>query len=154
MKKIQEDHILFEVYLVQSRCSREGPGPSTRQSALPSLRIKGGRLGGFVEGMGAGKGVGNWIGIFLKKNLIKKRKDIHVYRLAGLVLLNWPSYQSNLQSQHIPIKIPIWFVSEIEKTPVNFIWKHKQARISKTILNNRRIIGGTTIPKFNYTTEL
>jgi hypothetical protein len=42
----------------------------------------------------------------------------------------------------IPIKIPMTFIKEIEKSIVNFIWKHKKPLIAK---NNTR---GITIPDF------
>jgi hypothetical protein len=46
------------------------------------------------------------------------------------------------------IKIPMLFFMEIEKANPNFIVKHKNPQISKTILRKKSNAGGNTIPDF------
>jgi hypothetical protein len=66
---------------------------------------------------------------------------INIVKLAVL-----PKAVHKFNSIHI--KIPMTFITEIEKSAIQFIWKHKGLEIAKAILSKKSNAGGIKISNF------
>jgi hypothetical protein len=83
------------------------------------------------------------------KDNYRRQKDLPcswIGRINIVKMAILPKTMSMLTESHI--KIPMLFITKIEKSTPQFIWKYKRLTIAKAVLSKVSNAGGITLPDF------
>jgi hypothetical protein len=85
---------------------------------------------------------------------IKIWKDFPCLWISRIKIMNMVILQKTIYIFNIaPIRIPMTFLTEIEKSTLKFIWKHRRPQIAKPMLSKKSNTRYITLLTSNYTTE-
>jgi len=79
---------------------------------------------------------------------LRRRKNLPCLWIGRINIIKMAIFPKAIyRFNAIPIKIPIQFLRELDRTISKFIWNNKKPTIAKIILNNQRTSGGIALPE-------